>query len=292
MMLAAIDIGSNAVRLLFGEVIEVKGKPPIFKKRELFRMPIRLGEDAFLNGKISKRQEERLLAGMRAFSELKKVFEVKGYRACATSAMRDASNGEEIIDRIKKETGVKIEIINGKTEAELIFANHIEESLNPKDNYMYIDVGGGSAQITVIANRKVVSSRSFNVGTVRMLHKRIKDEEWDGYKSWLKKQAEEYKPMTGIGSGGNINKLFKMYGKKDAKFMTYDKIKETSELLSTYTYEDRVNILGLNPDRADVIVPATKIVLTAMKHGQIEKLIVPQFGLSDGILHALYEEYA
>jgi exopolyphosphatase / guanosine-5'-triphosphate,3'-diphosphate pyrophosphatase len=289
MMLAAIDIGSNAVRILFGEVIESKGKPTVFKKRELLRMPIRLGEDSFLQGKISKRQEERLLSAMRAFSELRKVFEVKAYRACATSAMRDASNGAEVIDRVRRESGVKIEIIDGKTEAGLIFANHIEDTLNPKDNYLYIDVGGGSAEVTLIANKKVVDSRSFNVGTLRMLHGKIQDEEWDGYKKWLKKHTEEFRPLTGIGSGGNINKLFKMFGKKDSKFLTYEKVKEVSEMLSAYTYEERIEILGLNPDRADVIVPATKIFLTAMKHAQIEKILVPQIGLSDGILHDVYE---
>jgi exopolyphosphatase / guanosine-5'-triphosphate,3'-diphosphate pyrophosphatase len=289
MMLAAIDIGSNAVRILFGEVIEHKGKPTLYKKRELLRMPIRLGEDAFLAGKISKRQEERLLASMRAFSELRKVFEVKGYRACATSAMRDASNGKEIIDRIKEESGVKIEIIDGKTEAALIFANHIEDTLNPKDNYLYMDIGGGSVEITVLSGKKVVNSRSFNVGTVRMLHEKIDKEEWDEFKKWIRKNTEEYRPLIGIGSGGNINKLFKMTAKKDTRHLTYEKIKEMSDMISSYSFQDRVEVLGLNPDRADVIIPATKIMLSAMKHAQIERLIVPQIGLSDGILHDLYE---
>ena len=290
MMLAAVDIGSNAVRILFGEVIEHKGRSPIFKKRELIRMPIRLGEDSFLTGKISKRQEERLLSSMRAFSELRKVFEIKAYRACATSAMRDAANGKEVIDRIKEDCGIKIEIIEGKTEAELIFANHIEDSLNPNDNYLYIDVGGGSAELTLISKKKVVNSKSFNVGTIRMLHQKIDKQEWDEFKTWVKKITNDYKPLIGIGSGGNINKLFKMCGKKENKHLTYEKIKEMSDMINTHTFEERIEILGLNPDRADVIIPATKIFLTAMKHGDINKIIVPQIGLSDGILHDLYEK--
>ncbi|MBC7865041.1 MAG: exopolyphosphatase [Bacteroidia bacterium] len=277
-MLAAIDIGSNAVRVLFGEVIEHKGKPTLYKKRELLRMPIRLGEDSFLNGKISRRQEDRLVAAMNAFSELKKVFEVKAYRACATSAMRDASNGRDVIERIKAECGVRIEIIDGKTEAELIFANHIEETLNPKDNYLYIDVGGGSTELTLISNSKVVNSRSFNVGTIRMLHQRIDKDEWDDYKRWIRKNTEDYKPLIGIGSGGNINKLYKMTAKKDTKYLSCDKIREMSDMINAFSYEERIEVLGLNPDRADVIVPATKIFLTAMKHAEIEKIIVPQIG--------------
>lgn len=289
MMLAAIDIGSNAVRILFGEVIETKDKNPIFKKRELLRMPIRLGEDSFLSGRISFRQEERLVSAIKAFAELKKVFEVKGYRACATSAMRDAVNGKEIVERIKKETGIKIEIIDGKTEAELIFANHIEESINPKDNYLYVDVGGGSVELTLIANSKVVNSKSFNVGTIRMLHKKIDDNEWTDFKKWIKKHTEDYTPLIGIGSGGNINKLFKMIAKKETKYLSFQKINEVSDMINAYSYQERIEILGLNPDRADVIVPATKIFLTAMKHAHIEKMIVPQIGLSDGILHGLYD---
>jgi exopolyphosphatase/guanosine-5'-triphosphate,3'-diphosphate pyrophosphatase len=290
MMLAAVDIGSNAVRVLFGQVIEHKGKNPIYKKRELLRMPIRLGEDSFLNGKISKRQEERLISAMKAFSELRKVFEIKAYRACATSAMRDATNGKEVIERVKEESGIKIEIIEGKTEAELIFANHIEDTLNPSDNYLYIDVGGGSAELTLLSGKKVINSKSFNVGTIRMLHQKIEKEEWDEFKSWIKKNTEDFKPLIGIGSGGNINKLFKMAGKKENKHLTYDKIKEMSDMLNSHTVEERVEVLGLNPDRADVILPATKIFLTAMKHADIQKIIVPQIGLSDGILHDLYEK--
>jgi exopolyphosphatase / guanosine-5'-triphosphate,3'-diphosphate pyrophosphatase len=290
MILAAIDIGSNAVRILFGEVILQKGKLPLIKKRELIRLPIRLGEDSFLDGKISKRQEDRLAAAMCAFSELRKVFDVKAYRACATSAMRDATNGKEVIERVKEKSGIKIEIIDGREEASLIFQNHIEDTLDPKANYLYIDVGGGSAELTFISQRKVVDSRSFNVGTLRMLHQTIKSEEWDEYKRWTRATAADYKPLIGIGSGGNINKLFKMAGKKDNKFLTFEKIREMSDMLNSHTYKERIELLGLNPDRADVIIPATKIFLTAMKHAGIEKIIVPQIGLSDGILHALYEK--
>ncbi len=289
MTLSAVDIGSNAVRILFSEVIEEKGKPVMIKKRELLRMPIRLGEDAFLSGRISQRQSDRLLAAMRAFSELLKVFEVKNYRVCATSALRDASNAKEIVDRIKAECGISIEVIDGKTEASLIFAKQLSELLSPDNNYLYIDVGGGSVELTLLARGKVVSSKSFNVGTLRLLHQKINKEEWDEYKKWIRKNTESYQPLTGIGSGGNINKLFKMVGKKENKHLTYSRIKEMSDMINAYTYEERISVLGLNPDRADVIVPATKIFLTAMKHANIEKIMVPQMGLSDGIIQNLYE---
>lgn len=289
MTLAAVDIGSNAVRILFSEVIEEKGKPVMIKKRELLRMPIRLGEDSFLHGKISQRQSDRLVAAMRAFSELLKVFEVKDYRVCATSALRDASNAKEIIDRVKTGSGISIEVIDGKTEASLIFAKQINEVLNPNNNYLYIDVGGGSVELTLLAGGKVINSKSFNVGTLRMLHQKINKEEWEEYKKWIRKNTEDYQPLTGVGSGGNINKLFKMVGKKESKQLSYSKIKEMSDMINAYTYEERISVLGLNPDRADVIVPATKIFLTAMKHANIEKIIVPQIGLSDGIIQNLYE---
>lgn len=290
MIFAAIDIGSNAVRLLFSHVHEHKGKA-IFRKGELIRLPIRLGEDSFLHKRISDEKAERLVTAMKGFKELIKVFNVVSYKACATSAMRDASNGAEIIERIKKEAGLTVEIIDGKVEAATIFSNHVEELMDPKHAYLYIDVGGGSTELTLIENRKVLASKSFNVGTIRMLHQMIEKEEWDNFKQWVKKNTSGIKPLTAIGSGGNINKLFKMSGKKDTKHLSYDKLKDMHDMLSSYTYEERITILGLNPDRADVIIPAAKIFISAMKHGDIEKILVPQIGLSDGIVHLLYEEH-
>jgi len=290
MIFAAIDIGSNAVRLLINHVFETKDKT-FFDKEELIRMPIRLGEDTFLHGEISRIKIEKLTATMRGFSELMKVFDITAYRACATSAMRDAKNGKEVIERIKKETGLSIDIIDGKTEAATIFSNHVEELLDPDKNYLYIDVGGGSTELTLISNKKVVAQKSFNVGTLRMLFNKIDKDEWENYKAWIRKNTDGVKPLQGIGSGGNINKLFKMGGKKETKHLSYDKLKSMHDMLSSYSYEERITVLGLKPDRADVIIPASKIFLSAMKHADIEKIYVPQIGLSDGIIHQLYEEY-
>jgi len=290
MIFAAIDIGSNAVRLLFSHVHEQKGKV-IFKKGELIRLPIRLGDDSFVKEEISKEKADKLVTAMKGFSEIIKVFDVKGFRACATSAMRDAKNGQEIIKRIKEESGLDVEIIDGKTEAATIFSNHVEELLDPQQAYLYIDVGGGSTELTLIANGKPLASKSFNIGTIRLLCNKVEKEEWEELKNWIKKNTYGISSITAIGSGGNINKLFKMSGKKENKHLSYDKIKSMSDMLNSYTYEERITVLGLNPDRADVIIPATKIFLTAMKSAEIEKIIVPQIGLSDGIVHVLYDEY-
>jgi len=290
MIFAAIDIGSNAVRLLFSHVYETKGKV-YFEKEELIRMPVRLGEDTFLRGEISKPKADKLVAAMRGFKELMKVFDIVAYKACATSAMRDAKNGQEIIERVKKEADINIEIIDGKTEAATIFSNHAEEFLDPMKSYLYIDVGGGSVELTLISDRKTIAQKSFNVGTLRMLFDKIDKDEWDSYKQWIKKNTQGIKPLNAIGSGGNINKLYKMIGKKDSKSLSYERIKAMHDMLNSYTFEERITILGLKPDRADVIIPASKIFLTAMKHADIEKVYVPQIGLSDGIVHLLYEEY-
>ena len=290
MIFAAIDIGSNAVRLLFTHVYEIKGKV-FFEKEELIRMPVRLGEDTFLKGEISKEKADKLVSAMKGFKELMNVFNIIAYRACATSAMRDAKNGKEVIERVKKEANINIEIIDGKTEAATIFSNHAEEFLDPLKSYLYIDVGGGSVELTLISDKKTIAQKSFDVGTLRMLFGKIDNNEWDSYKQWIKKNTQGIKPLNAIGSGGNINKLYKMSGKKESKSLNYDKLKSMQDMLSSYTYEERITILGLKPDRADVIIPATKIFLTAMKYADIERVYVPQIGLSDGIIHLLYEEY-
>ena len=289
MLFAAIDIGSNAIRLLFCRVYIVDGKPH-FSKEELIRMPIRLGEDVFLSGKISNAKAERLVTALKGFSELIKAYGVNGQRAVATSAMRDASNGEEIITRIKAESGLSVEIIDGKSEASLVFSNHIEELLNPRHAYLYIDVGGGSTELTLYFDEKVIAAKSFDVGTVRMLLEKVDKTEWEEMKMWVKKNTYGIHPLSGIGSGGNINKIFKMSGKKETKHLSYDKLKGLYEMLSSYTYEERIQRLELKPDRADVIVPAAKIFLSVMKNAEIEKIFVPQIGLSDGLVHQMYEK--
>lgn len=288
MIFAAVDIGSNAMRLLFCRAYDVNGKPH-FSKEELIRLPIRLGEDVFLHGKISDKKAEKLITAMRGFHELIKVYEVDAYRAVATSAMRDASNGQEIIDRIRKEAGLNVEIIDGKVEAQLVFSNHIEEMLNPKHAYLYIDVGGGSTELTLYHNQKVIAAKSFNIGTVRMLLDKVEKDEWERMKEWIKKATFGVRPLHAIGSGGNINKIFKMT-KKEHKNLSYNKLKGINDMLNSYTYAERVEVLGLKPDRADVIVHASKIFITIMKTADIEDIFVPQIGLSDGIVHDLYDK--
>lgn len=290
MKFAAIDIGSNALRLLFCNVLNGK-HDPVFKKAELIRIPLRLGEDAFLQGKISEKKIEKLIKSMKAFQCLIDVYDAVDYRACATSAMREASNSGDIIERIKKEAGIKIEVIDGSTEADIIYSNHIAEHLSIDNAYLYIDVGGGSTEITLFHKNKVVASRSFNIGTIRMLHDKVSKELWGEFKDWVKDNTKGYKPLAAIGSGGNINKLFALSRKKQSKPITYSKLKSIYELLEAYTYEERIRELGLKPDRADVIMPASKIFLTIMRIAEIEKMYVPQIGLSDGIVHLLYEKH-
>lgn len=287
MKFAAIDIGSNAIRLLFCNVYDDDGKVTL-KKAELIRVPLRLGEDSFITGKISEDKTEKLIDAMKAFKRLIKVNEVVDYRACATSAMRDAQNGKEVIERVRKEAGIHIEIIDGKTEADILYANHIQE--RDKDySYLYIDIGGGSTELTLFSKGRIIASQSFNIGTIRMLHDQIDKAYWTSFKNWIEETTKGFTPLIGIGSGGNINKLFKMSGKKPNKMISTDKLKNLYALLESYTYEERVKILGLNPDRADVIIPASKIVLTILKKAGIENTIVPQTGLADGIIHQLYK---
>lgn len=290
MKFAAIDIGSNAVRLLFCNVYEDGGKT-LFKKAELIRVPIRLGEDSFLHKKISVKKADKLVTAMKAFKNLIDVYDAVGYRACATSAMRDAENRYEVVERVRKEAGIKIEVIDGKTEADIIYANHIEEHLDKNNNYLYIDIGGGSTEITLFSKNKAVVSQSFNVGTIRMLHDQIDKEYWSYFKNWIKEITAGYKPLIAIGSGGNINKLSKMTRKKSGKPFAVAKLKSLCELIESYSYEERIQVLGMNPDRADVIIPASKILLTVLKKAEIEKIIVPEIGLSDGIVHQLYEKH-
>lgn len=290
MKFAAIDIGSNAVRLLLCNVYESE-QEAIFKKAELVRMPIRLGEDVFRYRKIGDEKMEQLAKSMKAFRLLMDVFGAIDYRACATAAMREASNSKEVVDYVKQYSGVDIEVIDGKTEAQIIYSNHIAEHLESDKAYLYIDVGGGSTELTVFADNHIVASQSFNLGTIRILHDQVSKETWNVIKEWVNVNTKDFKPLTAIGSGGNINKIFKMADRKEHKPLSYDKIKDIYDYLKQFTLEERILQLGLNPDRADVIMPATKIFLTVMKTAEIDKIIVPQIGLSDGIVHLLYEKH-
>ncbi len=287
---AAINIGSNAVRLLISNVFETP-TGPIFKKAELFRLPVRLGDNSFIDGKISPEKTDKLLMAMRAYKELIGIYTPITYRVCATSAMREASNSQDITDRIYQETQLNVEIIDGKTEADIIYSNHVAENLDKNNSYLYIDVGGGSTEVSLFTKNKIVASRSFRIGTIRLLYNSVSKEYWNEFKDWVKDTTKGCKPIVAIGSGGNINKLFKMTGKKDNNYISYGKLKQMSDLLNTYTMDERMQLMDLNPDRADVIIPASKIYLTVMKIAHIEKIYIPQIGLSDGMVRLLYEDY-
>ncbi len=287
---ASIDIGSNAMRLLLCNVYE-GGDEPLFKKSELMRFPLRLGEDAFLLGYISEATIRRLVKIMRGFRLLIEAYEAIGYRVCATAAMREATNRKEVLDRVKAEAGVTIEIIEGRLEAEIIYSNHIAEHLEHDNNYLYIDVGGGSTEITLFSKGKMITSGSYNIGTIRMLHNKVTKEMWRDFKEQVRKLAEGNKPIVAIGSGGNINKIFKIANRKENKFLPFDKLKECYDYVSSFTFDQRIRDLQLNPDRADVIIPAFRIFIAILKAAEIERIMVPQVGLSDGIIHLLYEDY-
>ncbi len=289
MKFASIDIGSNAVRLLFCNVIEDKGKVS-FKKSELIRIPLRLGEDAFLHKRITQKKATRLITTMKAFKHLISVHEVLDYKACATAALRAAQNSSDIIRRIRKEAGLSVEVIDGKTEASIIYSNH-SAGLSKTGSYLYIDIGGGSTELTLIIRGKTVASKSFNIGTILLLYGKVSDETWLEFKEWVRKSAQGKGVITAIGSGGNINKLYKMSEEKGNKPLPYKKLKQLAAQIESYSPKDRVKILGLNPDRADVIVPASKILLTIMKCADIKNIMVPEIGLSDGIVRGLYQEY-
>jgi exopolyphosphatase/guanosine-5'-triphosphate,3'-diphosphate pyrophosphatase len=286
MKYAAIDIGSNAVRLLLCNAVNEHGVVH-FKKSELVRIPLRLGEDVFRTGRIGEAKTVTFMKTMQAFKLLIDVFDPISYRACATASMREAINGKELLDKVKRSCGLEIEIISGKEEAELIYSNHVEEFLSNDHSYLYIDVGGGSTELTIFDKMKIVASNSFNVGTIRWLEGKVNKETWDEMKEWTRSNTAFHQPITAIGSGGNINKIFKMIGRK-SKSLPFEKLKELYGQMKDQTLDDRMEIWGLNPDRADVIVPAAKIYLSQMKAANAAEIIVPQFGLSDGIVHELH----
>jgi exopolyphosphatase/guanosine-5'-triphosphate,3'-diphosphate pyrophosphatase len=289
MKFAAIDIGSNAVRLLFMQVFEY-GSETVFKKDALFRVPVRLGEDVFVHKEISPEKAESLLNTMQAFRYLIKAYRPSDYMACATSAMREAKNAEQIIKLINKKTGLRIDIIDGQREADVIYSNHFAETLNPRKTYLYVDVGGGSTEISIIIDGKIADSNSFNIGTVRLIKDLVRKEAWLKMKRWLKRHASKSAAFEGIGSGGNINTIFALSRNKRGVPISYSRLLKIYRCLRSMSYEERIRELGLKPDRADVIVPAAKIYLSVMDWMKIGKLHVPQIGLADGIIHTLYEK--
>lgn len=286
---AAIDIGSNAIRLLVANVIEQTDTPTLFKKNELIRVPIRLGEDVFSVGKISEKNIQRMVDAMQAFKLLMNAHQVKYYRACATSAMREASNGKEVAELVKEKTSINIEVIDGKEEATIIAATDLHTVIEKDRVYLYVDVGGGSTECTLYDQGEVKASKSFKIGTVRLLNHLVDEAKWAEMSDWIQLQTNEYPKITVIGSGGNINKIIKMNGKKSRKSLSYLNLLNFYKMLDELSYDERVVKLGLNPDRADVIIPALKIYMRAMKWSKAEHIIVPSIGLSDGIIKTLYK---
>ena len=288
MRLAAIDIGSNAARLLICDVIETDKSNPQFIKLNLVRVPLRLGFDVFEYGFISAKKEDDILNTLQAYNHLMKVHEVDKYIACATSAMRDARNAEAIIARIKQQTGLAIKVISGKEEADTIFQNHIENYLDKEHSYLYIDVGGGSTELTLFDNNKPIFEESFNIGTIRMLKNKVDDKEWQRFKNFIKSETKNYKNLMGIGSGGNINKIFSMSKKKEGKPISSEILKNYFDELSKMSVEERMIKYNLREDRADVILPALQIYNSIMRWSNINEIYVPKFGLADGLVRSLY----
>ena len=290
MKLAAIDIGSNAARLLISEVTLNNAGKPVFNKLNLIRVPLRLGFDVFAKGEISPAKVTMIIQTMKAYGHLLRVYEVDHVKACATSAMRDAVNGIEIIKKVKLETGIDIKIITGDDEASLIYENHIAENLDKDHSYLYIDVGGGSTELTFFADGKLRYKESVNIGTIRLLKNMVVEKQWDEMRDHIKNNTKSKLPIIAIGSGGNINKIFSISKKKDGKPLPLELLKDYYKELSSVNLEDRINIYKMREDRADVIVPALQIYINVMRWADISEIYVPKIGLADGLIQNLYEE--
>lgn len=289
MKYAAIDIGSNAVRLLIADIIENNGSVS-FKKNTLIRVPLRLGDDAFLQQHISDRKATDLVKTMSAFRNLIDVYKVTDYIAFATSAMREAKNGQDIVRTIKEQADLDLEIVTGQKEAKIIYSNHSEQNIDKSKNYLYIDVGGGSTELSLFSEGKLLGSRSFNIGTIRILDNQDKEETWNEMHEFVREHTKQFKTVNGIGTGGNINKLYKLSEEKNGSPLTFIKLKSLYSYLNSFSLKDRINVLGINQDRADVIIPACEIFISVMKWANIKNIYVPSVGLVDGIIQMLIEK--
>ncbi|HET9431485.1 MAG TPA: exopolyphosphatase [Chitinophagaceae bacterium] len=290
MRLAAIDIGSNAARLLITDVIAGIQNRPQFVKTALVRVPLRLGFDVFDKGEISPTKVEKILKTIKSYKLLLDVYEVKHLKACATSAMRDAVNAGEIIRKVKSETGIHIEIITGQEEASLIYENHIAENMNSAESYLYIDVGGGSTELTFFSDGKLIFKESFNIGTIRILKNQVTEGHWDEMKEFVRQKTKGYHHVTTIGSGGNINKIFSISKRKEGKPLSLELLRDYYKEFSTLSISQRISFYKLREDRADVIVPALLIYINVMRWADANEIFVPKIGLADGLIHTLYEE--
>ncbi|KFF13445.1 exopolyphosphatase [Chryseobacterium soli] len=289
MKIAAIDIGSNAARLLINEV-KINNRKPEFIKLNLLRIPLRLGMDVFTLGKIGEEREKMVVDSMKIFSDLMKIYKVDHYRACATSAMRDAANGKEIIERVKDASGIDIEIITGDEEATLIYENHVAEGLDKEFAYLYIDVGGGSTELTFYENGKMIYEKSFNIGTIRLLNNLVTVDNWHEMKEEIKENITSKKPIVAIGSGGNINKVFSMSKTKDGKPMTLSHLKKVYKEFNELSVEERMTKHNLREDRADVVAHALRIFNNVMTWSEINRIFVPKISVADGLIHNIYSQ--
>jgi len=289
--LAAIDIGSNAIRILISNVVQVEGEHPVFMKSEMIRVPIRLGEDSFTVGEISPKNIKRVVKAMKAFKLIMKINGVKNYMACATSALRESNNADELIAKVKKKAGIKIELIDGKKEAEIISYTTILADQGHNSNYLYVDVGGGSTEFSVLKKGKRIVSKSFKAGTVRMINNMVNDKVWLEIEKWIKMNTKGIEKIQLLGSGGNINKVFKLSNIKDGNPLTYFNLKSFYQDLKKLSYEERILRYNLNLDRADVILPALEIYLKALKWSGATKVFVPKIGLSDGMIKMMYKKH-
>lgn len=290
MKIAAIDIGSNAARLLIVDVVVNKQNVAEFNKVDIIRLPLRLGFDVFETGKVSPLKMEKVLAAMQVFQHLLSFYTVKHLKACATSAMRDAQNGPEIVKIVEQQTGIKIEIISGDQEAVLVNENHIAENMDKEHGYLYINVGGGSTDVIFYENGQLRYKKSFNIGTIRLLKNLITESDWNSVKAELKVNVKSRLPLVAIGSGGNINKVFSLSKKKEGKPLSLDLLKNYHVEFSSISVEERIHRYKFREDRADVIVPALEIFINLMTWSNIKDIYVPKIGLVDGLAHALYQE--
>ena len=287
---AAIDIGSNAVRVLIANVVEVQNHPPKFMKSAMVRVPIRLGEDAFTTGEISKKNKKRMVRAMKAFKHIMKINNVEHYMACATSALREAHNAQEVVKDVAEKTGIHIDVIDGKREAEIISTTNIFDFIKRDRTFLYVDVGGGSTEFSVLVKGERVASKSFKIGTVRMINGLVSDKVWEEIEDWITAQLKDKGKIALLGSGGNINKLFKLGNIKDGRPLTLIKLNTLYNKLNALNYEERIVEMELNPDRSDVIIPAVQIYLKALQWSNSTEIYVPKIGLSDGMIKVMYKE--
>ena len=287
---AAIDVGSNAMRLFFCRVLE-NGEGPTFIKESMIRMPLRLGHDAFTENKISDETCDKFVNTMYGFNSLMQAYEPISFKACATEAMRQASNGLDLVDRVKEETGISLNIITGKEEANIIISTHIDRYLQKDQHCLYVDVGGGSTELTLIKNKETLFSKSFSIGSVRLLEEQVSADDWSTMKEWIVDKTSTITNIQSIGSGGNINKILTLLEKSKGKSVSFKEIKSIIKKIKPFSIHDRIVKLGLRPDRADVIVHAGKIYSKCMKWSGANNMIVPQVGLADGMISQLYDDF-